>query len=86
MFKHPVAQPLGFSEVILPGALVGSEVFLHDANSIVLALCALIPLPDMVRNDLYITLKKAEIERGKKTTQRNLEVVMVVTKWDGTEV
>lgn len=41
-------------------------------------------MPGDLRNDLYLTLHSGEFERGKKKTQKNIEVKMEVVSEDGT--
>uniref|UniRef100_A0A6Q2YYE6 Dedicator of cytokinesis 5 n=1 Tax=Esox lucius TaxID=8010 RepID=A0A6Q2YYE6_ESOLU len=40
-------------------------------------------LPGYVRNDIYVTLLQGEFDRGKKTTPKNVEVIMSVLDDDG---
>eukprot|EP00058_Branchiostoma_floridae_P011871 XP_002597359.1 hypothetical protein BRAFLDRAFT_66495 [Branchiostoma floridae] len=40
-------------------------------------------MPGDIRNDLYVTLERAEFEKGGKTTGKNVEVTMVVLAEDG---
>ncbi|XP_066284414.1 dedicator of cytokinesis protein 3-like isoform X2 [Branchiostoma lanceolatum] len=40
-------------------------------------------MPGDIRNDLYVTLERAEFEKGGKTTGKNVEVTMVVLGEDG---
>ena len=36
-----------------------------------------------IRNDLYLTLEKGDLERGGKSVQKNIEVTMYVLYADG---
>ncbi|RXM94818.1 Dedicator of cytokinesis protein 2 [Acipenser ruthenus] len=93
-----VARKMGFPEIIMPGLWVSIKMLnwdlkqlqqeqphLLDRGAVVARKMGFpeIIMPGDVRNDIYVTLVQGEFDKCNKTTQKNVEVTMVVCSEEG---